>query len=41
MQRARQRINAANAWDAAKAKAQAERSVNPLVAIFGSSRQTS
>jgi len=39
MQRARQLINAANAWDAAKAKAQAERSVNPLVAIFGSTAQ--
>src|SRR5215216_4347177 len=39
MHKARQRINAANARDAAKAKAQAERSVNPLVAIFGSTAQ--
>jgi len=39
MQEARQRIKAANAWDAAKAKAQAERSANPFVAVFGSTAQ--
>src|SRR5215212_5140647 len=37
---ARQRIDAANAADAAKAKAQAERSANPLVAVFGSKVQS-
>src|SRR3954471_7623518 len=36
---ARQRIDAANAAEAAKAKAQAERSANPLVAVFGSKAQ--
>ena len=37
---ARQRIDAANAAEAAKAKAQAERSANPLVAVFGSKVQS-
>ncbi|HEX8164806.1 MAG TPA: hypothetical protein VF601_03350 [Beijerinckiaceae bacterium] len=37
---ARERINAANAADAAKAKAQAERAANPLAAIFGSPAQS-
>src|SRR3954453_9872814 len=37
---ARQRIDAANAAEAAKAKAQAERSTNPLVAVFGSKAQS-
>jgi hypothetical protein len=37
---ARQRIDAANAAEAAKAKAQAERSANPLVAVFGSKLQS-
>src|SRR4051794_40560986 len=37
---ARQRIDAANAAEAAKAKAQAERSANPLVAVFGSKAQS-
>jgi hypothetical protein len=37
---ARERINAANAADAAKAKAQAERAANPLAALFGSPAQT-
>ena len=36
---ARQRIEAANAADAAKAKANAERAGNPLVGIFGSQAQ--
>src|SRR5918911_2622081 len=37
---ARARIEAANAADAAKAKAQAERAANPLAALFGSPAQT-
>jgi hypothetical protein len=36
---ARKRIDAANAADTAKAKADAERAANPLVAIFGSQVQ--
>src|SRR3954451_5576793 len=36
---ARQRIDAANAAEAAKAKAQAERSANPFIALFGSKAQ--
>jgi hypothetical protein len=40
VEEARQRINAANAADAAKSKAQAERSSNPLAAVFGSKAQS-
>jgi hypothetical protein len=40
VQEARRRIEAANAADAARAKAEAERAANPLVAIFGSQAQT-